>query len=461
MEKDPTQSVLKTAKPPPKKTQSKPPKGPKKGRSQKTVQDDKVKRCMTIQIFPSKDDKATLREWFGTTRYTYNMALDATERQGMSKNEFRLSDKFVIKKNVLKNGRLDPNVQEWLLNTPKHVRHGAIRDLKKAYTTEFSKCAADPKHHFQMKFKSKKNVSSIEIDSTFISVAGKYENDAENSFRLYPTFLKSPILYNLEQSNGIQIKYLKTIFRMSMTKTGKFYIHVPYEKPKSVVPGNVQGSESQGGLGKEPMGQMPKTTTNAKVASVDPGVSPFACIWSPTSNECYQAGWKDKFTLEKWVCEADRLLDLAQTFPIRNIRKRYRKVYNEHREKMMNKVLDMHKKVACFLVKNFDVILYPKFEIKSMVKKDFKRKIRKRTVRNLYNWNFYKFKKQLEYKAEECGKKLFLVSEAYTSKTCTHCGNLHGSLGGSKVYKCSECGVIYDRDIGGARNIFLRNENLL
>jgi len=46
------------------------------------------------------------------------------------------------------------------------------------------------------------------------------------------------------------------------------------------------------------------------------------------------------------------------------------------------------------------------------------------------------------------------VSEAYTSKTCSYCGKMH-KIGSKKRMKCS-CGADIDRDLNGARGIFLR-----
>lgn len=45
------------------------------------------------------------------------------------------------------------------------------------------------------------------------------------------------------------------------------------------------------------------------------------------------------------------------------------------------------------------------------------------------------------------------LNESFTSKTCSKCGTMNNDLGSQKIYKCSECKVIMDRDINGARNI--------
>jgi putative transposase len=54
---------------------------------------------------------------------------------------------------------------------------------------------------------------------------------------------------------------------------------------------------------------------------------------------------------------------------------------------------------------------------------------------------------------------LEIVTEEYTSKTCTKCGNIKYDLYGAETYRCSngECNLILDRDINGARNIYIKN----
>ena len=48
-----------------------------------------------------------------------------------------------------------------------------------------------------------------------------------------------------------------------------------------------------------------------------------------------------------------------------------------------------------------------------------------------------------------------VVNEAYTSKTCSWSGEIIRNLGGRKVVRGSD-GVSLERDINGARGIFLR-----
>jgi putative transposase len=86
------------------------------------------------------------------------------------------------------------------------------------------------------------------------------------------------------------------------------------------------------------------------------------------------------------------------------------------------------------------------------------RKISGQTAKAMLAWSHCKFRERLKHKAREYPNCTVLeCSEAYTSKTCTQCGNIDWKLKGGKVYKCKKCRVKLDRDANGARNILLRN----
>ena len=56
----------------------------------------------------------------------------------------------------------------------------------------------------------------------------------------------------------------------------------------------------------------------------------------------------------------------------------------------------------------------------------------------------------------ETGKLVLDVNEAYTSKTVSWTGEIVKNLGGAKVIRSRKDGQAMDRDINGARGIFLR-----
>lgn len=83
------------------------------------------------------------------------------------------------------------------------------------------------------------------------------------------------------------------------------------------------------------------------------------------------------------------------------------------------------------------------------------RKLRSKSVRQMLTLSHYSFKRFLKHKAHECGKLVIDVCEAYTSKTVSWTGEIIANLGGRKTIKSSD-GHVMNRDLNGARGIFLR-----
>lgn len=124
--------------------------------------------------------------------------------------------------------------------------------------------------------------------------------------------------------------------------------------------------------------------------------------------------------------------------------------------KIQNIVNDLHNQTANFLTKTFKSIFIPIFETKKMVKIE-NRKISKTTANELLTLSHYKFREKLRNMCKIRGNNYKVVTEEYTSKLCSNCGNLHKNLGSMEVYKCSKCKLEIYRDINAARNIFLKN----
>jgi putative transposase len=66
-------------------------------------------------------------------------------------------------------------------------------------------------------------------------------------------------------------------------------------------------------------------------------------------------------------------------------------------------------------------------------------------------------KAQLQYKGEYAGRSVRIVSERYTTQTCSSCGARSGPTGldmcAVRTWMCSECGDTHDRDVNAAKNI--------
>jgi len=122
------------------------------------------------------------------------------------------------------------------------------------------------------------------------------------------------------------------------------------------------------------------------------------------------------------------------------------------RWKIRNLVDELHFQSIRFLLDRFDLILLPTFEIREMTARS-RRKIQAKSVRAMLGYAFFRFGQRLEAAAKRVGKVVRRVSEACTSKTASWTGEIK-QIGGSKTITSG--GITVDRDINGARGIFLR-----
>ena len=187
-----------------------------------------------------------------------------------------------------------------------------------------------------------------------------------------------------------------------------------------------------------------------RVVALDPGVRTFQTFYS--ENVAGQIGYNDFGRISRLGFYLDALISRTSK-AFGKSKREMKKAQARMRKKIKNLIKEIHFKTARFLVDNFEVILLPTFEVSQMVGKS-KRKLRSKTVRAMLTWAHYQFKVRLKNKALEFGKKVIDVCEAYTSQTVSWTGEIK-KVGGSRVIRSG--GVTLDRDLNGARGIFIRS----
>ena len=120
---------------------------------------------------------------------------------------------------------------------------------------------------------------------------------------------------------------------------------------------------------------------------------------------------------------------------------------------------ELHYKIANYLCQHYDRIMVTDFSTKKVNSKAGD--LEPMTKRVLGKLSHYHFRQRLQDKCQEYGCQYIEVNEAYTTKTCCRCGNLHKTLGSSEVYKCIKCYNIIDRDANASICIFLKNQALV
>lgn len=352
-----------------------------------------------------------LNRWFSTARWTYNRAVDAV-RSGCERS------KKALRALCVNNELWESESLAWVKQTPYDIRDEAMNDVLKAYKTNF----AAKRSQFTVNFKSRKAKSdSIAILAKHWKASGLF----------HPTFWgQAPLIASEPLPDKLDYDC-----RLQRTNLNHFYLCIP--RPLEL------RSESQA----------PKRPS---VIALDPGVRTFQTGYSPDGSVT-AFGDKDIGRISNLCQRLDKLQSKASRPEVRH-RQRYRmrKAMCRARERIANLINDCHHKVAKQLCQNYTTILLPLFETRNMVSR-IKRRIDSKTARMMLTWSHYRFRQTLLSKSREYPwVEVVVVDEAFTSKTCGLCGELHQTLGANKVFVCPNCKFTVDRDANGARNILLK-----
>ena len=372
---------------------------------------DTVTKSRKIEIFPTVEQKTILRRWFGTSRYVYNQGVSALEAKDTPTN-FKGLVPIVF-----------DQLPDWHTETPRQIKVGAVMDACQAVRN--AKVISKETGKFQkVKYRSRKQKQTLYLRGDSLKENGFYVR------LLGDMKMAEPLPANPQGTGKVSERDTDNEVKDSqlILENGRYFLCIPYiEKKKR----------------REPSG---------RIVALDPGVRDFMTFFSENS-----FGWLGQQCINRIqrLCQhCDNLYSRA-TQEKRPLRRALRKAANRIKVKIRNLIDELHKKIAHFLVTHFDIILLPTFETKQMTKRGC-RKLRKKSVRQMLTLSHYRFKTFLKQKALEYGVQVIDVCEAYTSKTVSWTGEVVANLGGSKVIKSSE-GHRMDRDLNGARGIFIKN----
>src|SRR3990172_6150593 len=108
---------------------------------------------------------------------------------------------------------------------------------------------------------------------------------------------------------------------------------------------------------------------------------------------------------------------------------------------------DFTHKLSDKLVKDNKTIVFEDLRIGNMVKNHS-------LASAIMDSTWGKLRQLTAYKAERRGGRVLLVNPSGSSQKCSRCGNEEEHLKLSdRVFRCSACGIIMDRDVNAARNI--------
>ena len=200
-----------------------------------------------------------------------------------------------------------------------------------------------------------------------------------------------------------------------------------------------------------------------KVAAIDPGIRTFLTsvdvdgkvteYGNDCENRLKKAYRKKDYLhqkLDKRLKKCKEITEGKARFVARMEMLKVKRKLDLATNRISNKVLDMHHKVAKNLVDNYDCILIPRLRSDEILQEhcnDYNR-----TVMTLSHCKFHDL---LKHKARIHDKMIVSVSEAHTTRTCLSCLR-HNDVGRSKIHSC-QCGYEAGRDVNAAYNILLKN----
>jgi putative transposase len=355
-----------------------------------------ARKSKKIRLFLNPEQKALLKQWFGVSRFVYNTTIKYLEQPGTKANW------MAIKTEILH------SLPDWAKPVPFQLKSMAIKDACLAVKAAKKGFGKDGLIR-QCKFRSRKDTKqSIFVPKTAIKDCGIYHS----------------ILGKCQLKEALPKAFSDGRVTLAY---GEYYLVVSEE---------VQPSQ---------------TDNQGRMVALDPGVRTFMTFFSEDSY-----GWlgnDSNLFIQKLCFQLDKLVSRLSSSPSQQ-KRRLKKATDRLRCQIQNLVKELHHKVARFLVDNFDVILLPTFETSQMVSKS-RRKLRSKSVRQMLTLSHYEFKTFLKWKAWEMSKTVIDCNEAYTSKTVSWTGEIV-KIGGARTIKSPMTGGKMNRDLNGARGIFLR-----
>lgn len=366
-----------------------------------------------ISLKLTKNQKKILENWSGVARYVYNRTVDYISL----KNGFK---EPLDKWNLVFN-EINKQLPEWCDSTPYQIKKMASKDAFKARTSALALLKNKKIKFFKLAYRTKLKKNSMYIPK-----------DAVKSKGVYYTLLGEVKFKESLPIIGYDCRLIE--------EYGEYFLCIPY---------------------KQTIAKFDNQEVLSKAVAIDQGVRSFITYYSEGS--VGKIGNDDHTKLFNICKRIDDLISktkLSKGFKNRKKRKSFKIAINRLKSKLRNLVDELHWKSINYLVKNYNVIICPNFNVSNMVLDNGKRKINNKTVRNMLNFRFYVFKQRLKLKCKEIGCVLVETSEEFTSQIASWTGEIIRDLGGSKEI-VSE-GIVVDRDYNGARNIFIKciQENL-
>lgn len=342
-----------------------------------TDSENTVQRSRKIRVYPNKEQKSILSNWFGASRFAYNQTVEYL-RQPDTKAQWKS-----IKTDLMH------DMPEWSKEVPYQIKSVAIRDCCQAVSAAKKKFKQTGKFN-EVKFRSKKRGDyNLFIPQTAVSEKGVYHT----------------VLGKLKTAEPL---WRPTHDCRMVLQNGRYFVIVPIDV-------SVKRPENQ----------------RLSACALDCGVRTFQTVFS--KELILKVGEHDFQRIFRYCYALDRLISRKK----KERSNKFNKAMDRIRWKIRDLIDEIHNKLALTLCRLFDVVYIPTFETHEMVSK-LKHKT-SRAMLGWAHYRFkMKLKSKAEeysckvvdcteeYTSKTCGNcgKISSIGgkEVWT---CKHCGCVH------------------------------------
>jgi transposase len=410
-----------------------------------------------IRIYPSKEQKELFRKCFGAHRFFYNKTVALINKKYEDKKkEFnecktcvhckadKLEEKLVcekhidkplpwklnislisLRKEVMSNDEELKEDEFWQKEIPYDTRQLAIKDCVSAYKSCITNKIRGNIQQFKLNFISRNKPSKIFwVDDGAV----KIKNTQIHIFQR--RLNKNCILRTRKQEKEKLPEKIESDSKILYDR-GAYYLVITKKQDKVEL--------------------VKKEDSLINSIALDPGVRTFQTGYSPDGTT-YKMGEYQIQQMKTMHKKIDTLKSIKDTTKKRRTKYNLKKKILKLEFKLFNITNNLHNQCASMLSRTYNNILLPTFGTSKMLQGDLCSTVNRR----LQGLSHYRFQQKIKHLCKKYNSNLYLVDESFTTKTCGCCGNIKEDVGSSKVYNCDKCLYTCDRDIHGARNIWLK-----
>ena len=378
-------------------------------------------KSFKVRIYPTKEQEKKLWKHIGACRFIWNHMID------IQQDNYKNGEKYISAYSMIKMITLlkQDGVHNWLYEVSNTSLCNICRDLDKAYKGFFKGSYKHPRYKNRKKSKP--------------SYPVRYES----------LYFKDDKLLNVEKIG--KIKY-KTDFDFPIGRKVCKFVNprISYKQTRNIWMLT---------FGMECESQTPELTEYPM--GIDLGLKDLAIVAFNNEHTVFHNINKSKKI--RLLEEKKKILQrsisrkyeeskkrtgkyektrniMKEEYELRKVHERLTNIRQDYIHKTTHKLISMLPSGIC--MEDLDVV--------GMIKKSHHKK-----AKAISDAKWAEFLRQMEYKCEYYGIPFVQVDRFYaSSKTCSNCGAVKKNLTEKdRIYVCSECGLVIDRDYNAAINL--------